>query len=112
MVDTNIISDLDLAPIASPAWGSNPRLIAKVLLRGLKSFFSRLQTTFAMSLRIDSEAGECVVQDLNQNYLGKTPPFVDGQIAAIAKVNNLILVTNNVSDYADFLELQVENWFI
>ncbi|MFB2894307.1 hypothetical protein ACE1CI_15460 [Aerosakkonemataceae cyanobacterium BLCC-F50] len=44
--------------------------------------------------------------------IGKTPSFADGQIAAIAKVNNLILVTNNVSDYADFLELQVENWFI
>lgn len=44
--------------------------------------------------------------------IGKTPSFADGQIAAIAKVNGLILVTNNVSDYADFLELQVENWFI
>ncbi len=42
--------------------------------------------------------------------IGKTPAFADGQIAAIAKVNNLILVTNNVSDYADFQELQVENW--
>ena len=44
--------------------------------------------------------------------IGKTPSFADGQIAAIAKVNNLILVTNNVSDYADFLELKLENWFI
>ncbi|WP_051030540.1 type II toxin-antitoxin system VapC family toxin [Halothece sp. PCC 7418] len=26
---------------------------------------------------------------------GKTPPFADGQIAAIARVNDLILVTNN-----------------
>jgi tRNA(fMet)-specific endonuclease VapC len=31
--------------------------------------------------------------------LGQTPPFADGQIAAIAKANNLILVTGNVSDY-------------
>ncbi|MEW5859113.1 MAG: type II toxin-antitoxin system VapC family toxin [Cyanobacteriota bacterium] len=44
--------------------------------------------------------------------IGKTPSFADGQIAAIAKVNGLILVTNNVSDYADFMELQVKNWFI
>ncbi len=43
--------------------------------------------------------------------IGKTPSFADGQIAAIAKVNGLIIVTNNVSDYADFLDLQVENWY-
>lgn len=44
--------------------------------------------------------------------IGKTPSFADGQIAAIAQVNGLIVVTNNVADYADFIELQVENWFI
>jgi tRNA(fMet)-specific endonuclease VapC len=43
---------------------------------------------------------------------GKPPAYPDGQIAAIAKVNGLILVTNNMSDYSDFQELQVENWFI
>ncbi|MFB2768745.1 type II toxin-antitoxin system VapC family toxin [Pelatocladus sp. BLCC-F211] len=44
--------------------------------------------------------------------IGKTPAYSDGQIAAIAKVNALTLVTNNVSDYADFQELPLENWFI
>ncbi len=44
--------------------------------------------------------------------IGKTPAYSDGQIAAIAKVNALTLVTNNVSDYTDFQELPVENWFI
>lgn len=43
---------------------------------------------------------------------GRTPSFVDGQIAAISVVNNLILVTNNISDYADFQSLQLQNWFI
>jgi tRNA(fMet)-specific endonuclease VapC len=43
--------------------------------------------------------------------LGQTPPFSDGQIAAIAKTNNLILVTGNVSDYQNFTELQIENWY-
>ncbi|WP_434221709.1 type II toxin-antitoxin system VapC family toxin [Limnospira platensis CENA597] len=43
--------------------------------------------------------------------IGKTPSFPDGQIAAVAKVNNLIVVTNNVSDYRNFLDLAVENWF-
>jgi len=43
--------------------------------------------------------------------LGKTPSFADSQIAAIAKVNQLILVTNNVSDYANFNDLPIENWY-
>lgn len=43
--------------------------------------------------------------------IGKTPSFTDSQIAAIAKVNDLIIVTNNIADYVDFIELQVENWF-
>ena len=43
--------------------------------------------------------------------LGKTPAFADGQIASIAYCNNLILVTNNVSDFQFFEGLRVENWF-
>ncbi len=41
---------------------------------------------------------------------GMSPPFVDGQIAAIAKVNDLVLVTRNVKDFYHFSELTVENW--
>lgn len=43
--------------------------------------------------------------------VGKTPAFVDDQIAVIASSNNLILVTNNVSDFNNFQGLQIENWF-
>lgn len=42
---------------------------------------------------------------------GKTPPFVDTQIAAIAKTNDLILVTRNVDDFENFSDLKIENWF-
>jgi tRNA(fMet)-specific endonuclease VapC len=42
--------------------------------------------------------------------LGHTPPFADGQIAAIAQVNNLILVTANTADFSMYQDLQVENW--
>ena len=41
---------------------------------------------------------------------GKTPSFADGQIAAIARTNELILVTLNLSDYADFRDLEIEDW--
>lgn len=43
--------------------------------------------------------------------LGKTPSYVDGQIAAITVVNDLVLVTNNETDYADFQGIEIENWF-
>jgi len=43
--------------------------------------------------------------------LGKTSTFADGQIAAIAYVHDLILVTRNQSDFANFENLLIENWF-
>ena len=43
---------------------------------------------------------------------GKTLPFVDGQIAAIAIANGLILVTRNSKDFAGIASLQLENWFV
>ncbi|MFQ3617558.1 MAG: type II toxin-antitoxin system VapC family toxin [Cyanobacteriota bacterium] len=43
---------------------------------------------------------------------GRTPPYVDGQIAAIAAVHDLVLVTNNTANYQDFQSLQLENWFL
>ena len=43
--------------------------------------------------------------------LGKPPPFVDGQIAAITAVNDLVLVTRNVRDFSGFTGLEVESWF-
>ena len=41
---------------------------------------------------------------------GRTPPFVDGQIAAIACVNDLILVTSNTGDFGGFQGLRVQDW--
>ena len=41
---------------------------------------------------------------------GNTPAFVDGQIASIARVNGLILVTRNSADFKKFSNLELENW--
>jgi tRNA(fMet)-specific endonuclease VapC len=41
---------------------------------------------------------------------GRPGAFVDGQIAAIARVHDLILVTANVRDFARFEDLVVEDW--
>jgi len=42
---------------------------------------------------------------------GRPPSAADGQIAAIARVNALVLVTGNVKDFRRFEGLKVENWF-
>jgi len=42
--------------------------------------------------------------------LGRPAPFVDGQIAAIAHVNDLVLVTLNARDFGRFNEIAVEDW--
>lgn len=42
---------------------------------------------------------------------GQTRPFVDGQIAAIAVVQGLVLVSRNLNDFQMFSGLTVENWF-
>ncbi|MFN2443998.1 MAG: type II toxin-antitoxin system VapC family toxin [Vicinamibacterales bacterium] len=42
--------------------------------------------------------------------LGRAAPFVDGQIAAIARVHQLTLVTTNTRDFTRFTGLTVENW--
>jgi len=41
---------------------------------------------------------------------GETPPFVYGQIAAIAYIHGLILVTLNEADFRRFHGLRVLRW--
>jgi tRNA(fMet)-specific endonuclease VapC len=41
---------------------------------------------------------------------GRKMPYADGQIAAIAVVHGLLLVTANVRDFQGVEKLRVENW--
>jgi tRNA(fMet)-specific endonuclease VapC len=41
---------------------------------------------------------------------GRTPPFADGQIAAIAHTQGLTLVTANRKDFQWFAGLETEDW--
>lgn len=41
---------------------------------------------------------------------GRTPPFIDGQIAAVARINGLTLITSNVDDFIGFDGLDVQDW--
>jgi len=42
---------------------------------------------------------------------GRPPAAADGQVAAIARVNELVVVTANVKDFRRFEGLEVESWF-
>ena len=42
---------------------------------------------------------------------GKMAAYADGEIAAIAAVNNLTLATRNIDDFHDYKNLLLENWF-
>jgi len=44
--------------------------------------------------------------------IGLTPPFVDGQIAAVAATRGLILVTANVAGFEHFAGLTIIDWRI
>lgn len=42
--------------------------------------------------------------------IGAKPPFIDSQIAAIANLNGLVLVTANRKDFERFTGLELEDW--
>ena len=42
--------------------------------------------------------------------LGRAVPYVDGQIAAVARTQDLVLVTSNTKHFAAFEGLTVINW--
>lgn len=41
---------------------------------------------------------------------GRPAPYADGQIAAIASVNGLVLVTLNAVDFSRFRDLELQDW--
>jgi tRNA(fMet)-specific endonuclease VapC len=64
-------------------------------------------------LAYDEAAAEWhAVERARLTALGRTPPFADGQIAAIAAVNGMVLVTANVADFQHFQGLEVDDWSV
>jgi tRNA(fMet)-specific endonuclease VapC len=62
-------------------------------------------------LPYDRETAEWhAAQRTKLTAVGKSPPFVDGQIAAIAVVNGLALVTSNRLHFELFDDLQIQDW--
>ena len=77
----------------------------------LESFLVDVLRPSMIILPYDEQAAETHAKERARlSARGEVPSFVDGQIAAIAIVNGLILVTRNMSDFKRFSGLKIENW--
>lgn len=77
----------------------------------IEAFLNDVVRRNILILPYDTHAAQWHAQErVRLSSKGKMPPFVDGQIAAIAKVNALVLVSRNVEDYRLFPGLKTENW--
>jgi tRNA(fMet)-specific endonuclease VapC len=63
------------------------------------------------ALPYDAQAAEWHARErVRLEAAGRSMPYADGQIAAIAVVNGLTLVTANVRDFRSVEGLRVEDW--
>jgi tRNA(fMet)-specific endonuclease VapC len=79
--------------------------------RDIENYLLRVVLKTMPILAYDSAAAEWhAKQRARLVGMGKTPAYSDGQIAAVAKVNNLILVTANRAHFEPFDNLSIEDW--
>jgi tRNA(fMet)-specific endonuclease VapC len=132
LLDTNLISELskpkpdrkveikcrqyrqELAT-AAPVWHElqyGCQRLPHSRKRGLLELF--LEEVVAKQLPIlpyDEQAARWhALERARLSLTGRTPSFVDGQIAAIAVTNGLTLVTRNSNDFQFFSGLTLEDW--
>jgi len=132
LLDTNVVSD-PVRPNPDPGIGAGLRehgpraAIASVVWHELVFGAARLPasrrrsaietylaTVVAPSLPIlpydDKAAAWHASERARLTARGLTPSFTDGQIASIARVHGLILVTANRDDFERFEQLEVIDW--
>ncbi|CAA9445525.1 MAG: COG1487: Predicted nucleic acid-binding protein, contains PIN domain [uncultured Rubrobacteraceae bacterium] len=77
----------------------------------IEEYLQRVVATSIEILPYDGHAARWHASERARLALaGRTPPFADGQIAAVARTNDLVLVTINPTDYDGFRDLRVEEW--
>jgi len=100
------------APVWHELWFGCHRLPPSQRRSEIEAYLNNTVTRTMPILPYDAKAAEWYASERARlTNMGLPTPFADGQIAAVAAVNNLILVTNNVTDYAKFQGLQIDNWF-
>ena len=117
--DTQVLKRLDdkgsECAIAAPVWHEltyGCRRLPKSKRRAaLEAYLRDVVRGSFPNLPYDEAAAEwCGEERARLEALGRPAPFVDGQIASIAHVHGLVLVTTNERDFVRFRGLTVENW--
>jgi len=132
LLDTNIVSE-PLRPEPHPAvldklhlhqeelaisaitwhelWYGCQRLPASIRRSAIESYLLEVVEPSMPIIAYDENAAEWHAHERARLVaVGKTPPFADGQIAAIAHQNDLVLVTFNTVDYQGFQGIRLEDW--
>jgi len=78
----------------------------------LESYLNLLKDDGFTVLPYCQKAAEWLAEErVRLKTKGITPAKDDSEIAAVAAVNQLIIVTRNIEDFSFFHGLSVENWF-
>ena len=99
------------APVWHELWFGCDRLPGSAKRSAIEAYLNEVVAVTMPVLAYDERAAEWHARERARLVsVGKTPAFVDGQIAAIAVVSDLELVTLNAADYRDFEGLSVADW--
>jgi tRNA(fMet)-specific endonuclease VapC len=132
LLDTNVVSEpfrpapnrsllnrLELhggsAAIAAPTWHELrfgcERLPRSRRREQIEDYLNTVVATGYSVLPYDEAAADWHARERSRLQAeGRVPSFVDGQIAAVAAVNGLILVTANQADFVVFQDLELDDW--
>ena len=78
----------------------------------ISSYLQQLESSDLQVIPFDRAAAKWLgTEQARLEKIGKTPAYVDSEIASIAVTQGLTLVTRNTKDFEVFDQLQVENWF-
>ena len=87
------------------------RLTASKKRRAIEAYLEEAVRGILPIFPYDQEAATWHAQERARlSKRGRPPSAADGQIAAIATVNDLTVVTANVKDFRRFKDLVVEDW--
>ena len=99
------------SPVWHEMWFGCHRLPSSARRNKLEEYLGKSLAPFLTLLPYDQRAAEIhAVERARLVGLGKTPSFIDGQIAAIAMVHGLVLVTRNIDHFVGFQGLEVQDW--
>ena len=92
-------------------WFGTARLAAGKRRRALEAYLEEAIRSALAILPYDEEAATWHARERARlGKRGRSPGAADGQIAAIARVNDLTVVTANASDFRRFEGLKVADW--